>query len=56
MTENRYAIGLDDLEAGVRVAPAEQVAGQPVPELPPVDRRTDQLPYADGAGGDADGD
>ncbi|MGY2004002.1 hypothetical protein [Blastococcus sp. SYSU DS1024] len=56
MTENRYAIGLDELEAGVRVGPAEQVAGQPVPVAPPVERRTDPQPYADGAGGDVDGE
>ncbi|WP_346619438.1 hypothetical protein [Blastococcus montanus] len=56
MTENRYAMGLDALEAGVRVGPADQVAAQPVPDPPPADWRPDPQPYADGAGGDVDGD
>jgi hypothetical protein len=56
MTENRYAMGLDQLEAGVRVDRTEQVIEQSVPEPLPADWRTDPQPYADGAGGDADGD
>ncbi|WP_166486573.1 hypothetical protein [Blastococcus saxobsidens] len=57
MTENRYAIALDQLEGGVRVEPAEQVAEHPEPGPPPADGwSTDPRPYAGGAAGDADGD
>ncbi|MDK3257878.1 hypothetical protein [Blastococcus capsensis] len=57
MPENRYAIALDQLEDGVRVAPADQVAEHPERESPPAGCwRTDPQPYADGAAGDADGD
>lgn len=56
MTENRYAVGLDALEAGARVAEADQVTEQAVPGPPPGGWTTDPQPYADGAGGDADGD
>ncbi|MGY2082181.1 hypothetical protein [Blastococcus sp. SYSU DS0539] len=57
MTENRFAVGLDDLEAGVRVERADQVAEQVPPGPPPATGwSTDPQPWADGAGGDVDGD
>lgn len=57
MTENRFAVGLDSLEAGVRVEPADQVAEQAAPGPPPATGwSTDPQPFADGAGGDVDGE
>ncbi|MDP5183491.1 hypothetical protein QOZ88_12670 [Blastococcus sp. BMG 814] len=56
MTDNRYAIGLDALEAGSRVEPADQVAEQPAPGAPPPAPAGEPHPFAGGAGGDADGD
>ncbi|WP_347057486.1 hypothetical protein ABC795_12335 [Blastococcus sp. HT6-30] len=57
MTENRFAVDLDELEAGVRVERADQVAEHPAPGPPPgTGWSTDRQPFADGAGGDADGE
>jgi hypothetical protein len=55
MTEDPYAITVDDLVAGVRVAVADQVAEQS--ELRPVqDSWPGPGPYADVMSGDADGE
>ena len=56
MAENRYAVPLEVLEAGVRVSPADHVAEQPVVEVPPTGPPVDPTGWADGGGGDADGD
>lgn len=57
MTGNRFAVDLAALEAGVRVEPADQVAEQPAPGPPPATGwSTDPQPFADGAGGDVDGE
>ncbi|MGY1826864.1 MULTISPECIES: hypothetical protein [unclassified Blastococcus] len=56
MTDSRFAIGLDALEATVRVAPADQVPEQPASGPPPTGQVGDPHPYAGGAAGDADGD
>lgn len=57
MTENRFAVDLDALEAGVRVEPADQVTEQAVPGPPPATGwGTDPHPNAGGGGGDADGE
>jgi hypothetical protein len=56
VTDNRFAIGVDALEASVRVAPADQVAEQAASDPPPTGQVGDPLTYAGGAAGDADGD
>ena len=57
MTENCYAIALDQLEDGVRVEPAELVAEHPEPGSSPGGGwAAGPQPYADGAAGDVDGD
>ena len=55
MTENPYAIPVEDLVDSARVPVAAQVVGQP--ELRPVpDSWTGPIPHADGMAGDADGE
>jgi hypothetical protein len=56
MTENRFAVPLEEFEAGSRVPLAEQVEVQAELRQPPAPWTADPLPYADGGGGDADGD
>jgi hypothetical protein len=55
MTDSPYAIPVEDLVDSVRVPVAEQVSEQP--EIRPVpDSWAGPIPYADGMGGDADGE
>jgi len=54
MTENPYAIPVDELVRSARVPVADQVEVQVDPRLPPGDCASVPLPYGDG--GDADGD
>jgi hypothetical protein len=56
MTEPRYSIPLDELEAGARVPVSEQVEVQAEPGQPTPDWRAGTPPYGDGMSGDADGD
>jgi hypothetical protein len=55
MTESPYAMSVDDLVDSARVPVAEQVVEQPEPR-PVHDSWGGPLPYADGMGGDADGE
>ena len=55
MADPRYAIPLDELVAGARVAREEQVELQTDP-VPPAPAYGDPLRYGDGMSGDADGD
>jgi hypothetical protein len=55
MTEQRYSISLDELEAGVRVPAAEQVEVQAEPHQPAPDMSAGVHPYWDDMAGDADG-
>jgi hypothetical protein len=55
MTENPYAIPVEDLVASARVPAAEQVVEQPEHRLP-VDWSAGLNPYGDGMAGDADGE
>ena len=54
MTENPYAIPVDELVRSARVPVADQVEVQADPQLPPGDCASGPPPYGDG--GDADGD
>jgi hypothetical protein len=55
MTENPYAVPLEDLVDSARVPVADQVVEQA--ELRPVhDFRAGPIVYADGTAGDADGE
>ena len=56
MTEQRYSIPVDELEASARVPAAEQVETQAEPQRPPADWSAGINPYGDGMSGDADGD
>ena len=56
MTDSPYAIPVEDLVAGARIPPADQVEVQPLPEAGRGDRSSAPYPYGDGAGGDVDGD
>jgi hypothetical protein len=56
MTEQRYSIPVDELEAGVRVPAGEQVEVQAEPRTPATDWSAGPAPYGDGMSGDADGD
>ena len=56
MTENRFAVPLEEFEARSRVPVVDQVEVQPELRHPPAGWAADGLPYADGGGGDADGD
>jgi hypothetical protein len=56
MTEQRYSIPVDELEASARVPVAEQVETQAEPQRPPADWSAGVNPYGDGMSGDADGD
>jgi hypothetical protein len=56
MTDNPYAIPADDLVASARVARTEQVEVQALPEAGAGDWSPRLHPWADGGGGDADGD
>ena len=56
MTDNPYAIPADDLVASARVARTEQVEIQALPEAGAGDWSPRLHPWADGGGGDADGD
>jgi hypothetical protein len=55
VTENPYAIPVEDLVASARVPVAEQVVEQPDRRLVS-DSSAGPLPYADGMAGDADGE
>jgi hypothetical protein len=55
MTENPYAIPVEDLVDSARVPAAEQVVAQPEPR-PVSDSGAGPLPYGDGMTGDADGE
>jgi len=56
MTENPYAIPMDEFVARARAAVADQVEVQAEPQQPPGDWSTGVNPYGDGMSGDADGD
>jgi hypothetical protein len=56
MSENPYAIPVEDLVASAQVDVADQVEEQAEPRPVTPDRSAGTGPYADGAGGDADGD
>lgn len=57
MTENPYAIPVEDLVASARVPVAEQVVEVEQPDRRLVsDSSAGPLPYADGMAGDADGE
>ena len=56
MTENPYAIPMDEFVARARAAVADQVEVQAEPQQPPGDWSTGGNPYGDGMSGDADGD
>jgi hypothetical protein len=56
MTDSPYAIPAEDLVAGARVARADQVEVQALPEPSPGDRSPGSHRFGDGAGGDVDGD
>jgi hypothetical protein len=56
MSENPYAIPVEDLVAGARVDAAHQVEEQAEPRPVAPDWSPGVHPYADGASGDADGD
>ncbi|TYP83655.1 hypothetical protein [Blastococcus xanthinilyticus] len=55
MTENRYAVPLEVLEAGVRVDAGDQVSEQPTAEIPPAGQ-VGPGPWTGSGAGDADGD
>jgi hypothetical protein len=54
MTENPYAIPVDDLVNGARVSLAEQVEMQDDVRQPAADWTTGQVPMGDGADADCD--
>lgn len=56
MSENPYAIPVGDLVAGAQVDTAHQVEEQAVPRPVAPDWSAGVGPYADGMGGDVDGD
>jgi hypothetical protein len=56
MTDSPYAIPAEDLVAGARVAPADQVEVQALPEPGARYWSPGPHPFGDGAGGDVDGD
>ena len=56
MSESPYAIPVDDLLAGARVPVADQVEGQAEPYPPEPAVSHGFLRFADGGGGDVDGD
>ena len=56
MSEPRYSIPLEELEAGARVPVGEQVEVQAEPRQPATDWSAGVNPYGDGMSGDADGD
>lgn len=56
MTENPYAIPVDDLEATARVPRAAQVEEQAEPPVVAPDRSNPLAFYGGDAAGDADGD
>ena len=56
MTQQRWSIPLEELEAGVRVPVTEQVETQAEPQRPPAGWSAGVHPYGDGMSGDADGD
>jgi hypothetical protein len=56
MSESQYAIRVEDLEASAQVDVAHQVEQQAEPRPLAPDWSSGGGPYADGMGGDADGD
>ena len=56
MSQSPYAIPADDLVASARVPRADQVEVRAEPNLPEPDWSPDGLRFADGGGGDVDGD
>ncbi|WP_170977846.1 hypothetical protein [Blastococcus sp. CCUG 61487] len=56
MTENRFAIPLEDLVAGAQVAREDQVEVQQDAVVPPPDEVLGGPFYGDGMSGDVDGD
>ncbi len=56
MSDRRYAIPAEELEASARIPQADQVEVQALPEVGHGDWQPALHPYADGAGGDVDGD
>jgi hypothetical protein len=56
MTDNPYAIPVEDLVATARVPRSEQVEVQPLPDGAHDDWAPGLYPYGDGAGEDVDGD
>ncbi len=56
MTEQRYAMTVDELVASARVPITELVEQQAEPQVPGSDWSTGPNPYGDGMSGDADGD
>jgi len=56
MSESPYAIRVEDLVASARVDVVHQVEEQAEPRPVAPDWSTGVAPYADGTGGDADGD
>ncbi|WP_158545871.1 hypothetical protein [Blastococcus sp. TF02A-30] len=56
MSENRFAVPLEEFEARTHVPVTDQVEVQAEIRQPPAGWTTDPLPYGDGMGGDIDGD
>ena len=56
MTDSPYAVPIDDLIAGARIARSEQVEMHPAPVAGPAAWSTAPDRYLDGGGGDADGE
>ncbi|MET0765405.1 MAG: hypothetical protein ABWY29_11100 [Blastococcus sp.] len=56
MTENRYAISVEELESSAHVLISEQVEVQAEPHPVVVERPRPLYPFGDGMPGDADGD
>jgi hypothetical protein len=56
MTENPYAIPVDELVGRTRVPVTDQVEVRSEPQGPPAGWSADPAAFGDGAGGDADGE
>jgi hypothetical protein len=56
MTDHPYAIPVEDLVASARIARADQIETQALPDPGPGDWSPGLHPWADGGSGDVDGD
>ena len=56
MTQNPYAVPVEELVASARVERGDQVEEQAQPALRPAESSPGIHPYGDGAGPDTDGD